>query len=103
MRVSSETDAVLFDYGRTLVTFDYPAAQLLHVVEGFRPAIAGATGRPAPAASDLMERVLLPLEDVVRATTVEEVAYFDVYARAWRTAGLELPSELLYEILDAEQ
>jgi len=57
--------AVLFDYGRTLVTFDYPKAELREVVERFRPRIADVTGLAAPAADEIIERVLLPLEEVI--------------------------------------
>lgn len=96
-------DGVLFDYGHTLVTFDYPSVELSGVVERFRPAIAEATGRPAPAAEEILRTVLLPLEALVESQSEDEVRYLDVYARAWRDAGLELPGELLYEMLDAEQ
>ena len=98
-----DVKAVLFDYGRTLVTFDYPAAELLAVVERFRPSIAAATGSPAPPAVEIMEQVVLPLEALVENPGLEEVRYMDVFARAWRRAGLEVPEDLLYEILDAEQ
>jgi FMN phosphatase YigB (HAD superfamily) len=96
-------EAVLFDYGRTLVTFEYPAAELSAVVERFRPAIAAATGSEAPPTVAIMERVLLPLEALVENPALDEVRYMDVFAPAWRRAGLELPEDLLYEILDAEQ
>ncbi|HET7467542.1 MAG TPA: HAD family hydrolase [Candidatus Dormibacteraeota bacterium] len=96
-------DAVLFDYGRTLVTFTYPQHRLLGVIERFRPAISAATGVPAPEAQRIMEDVLLPLEAVIESPDEDEVSYFDVYAGAWKRAGLELPPPLLYEILDAEQ
>jgi len=33
------TDGVLFDYGRTLVTFEYPTDDLLRVLAEFRPRI----------------------------------------------------------------
>ena len=103
MPVSSRVDAVLFDYGRTLVTFTYPAAELAAVVEGFRPTIAAATGKPPPAAADILEQVLLPLEALVENPGEDEVRYLDTFASAWRNAGLDLPAELLYDILDAEQ
>jgi len=96
-------EAVMFDYGRTLVTFEYPAAQLEAVVERFRPAIALATGAPAPAAEEMMRRVLLPLEELVDSPAHDEVRYLDVFGAAWRRAGLALPDSLLYDILDAEQ
>ncbi len=98
-----DVEAVLFDYGRTLVTFEYPAAELSAVVERFRPAIAAASSSPAPPAAEIMERVLLPLEALVENPALDEVRYMDVFARAWRDAGLDLPEQLLYEILDAEQ
>jgi len=99
----SDIEAVVFDYGRTLVTFEYPAAELAAVVERFRPAIATATGVPAPAAEEIMGRVLLPLEALVDNPAHAEVRYLDVFGAAWRRAGLALPEPLLYEILDAEQ
>lgn len=96
-------EAVVFDYGRTLVTFEYPAAELGAVVERFRPAIAAATQRPAPSAAAILEEVLVPLEALVENPGQDEVRYLDVFAHAWRSAGIDLPDELLYEILDAEQ
>lgn len=103
MGLSPGVEAVLFDYGGTLATFEYPSAELQAVVERFRPSIAAATGRPAPPAAELMENVLLPLERFVRAPSTDEVTYLDVFHAAWRDAGLELPPDLLYELLDAEQ
>lgn len=95
--------AVLFDYGRTLVTFEYPKERLLEVIERFRPAISRATGAPAPEADKIMEEVLLPLEAVIESPDEDEVSYVDVYSNAWSRAGIQLPAALLYEILDAEQ
>jgi len=96
-------EAVLFDYGRTLVTFAYPKERLLEVIERFRPDISTATGAPAPQSEKIMEEVLLPLEAVIENPDEDEVSYIDVYSSAWSRAGIELPRELLYEILDAEQ
>ena len=97
------TSAVLFDYGRTLVTFEYPKAELEEVVERFRPQIAAALGVDAPLAGDIMARVLLPLEEAIDSPSEEESPYLDVFCAAWRRAGIDLPEDLLYEILDAEQ
>jgi putative hydrolase of the HAD superfamily len=94
---------VLFDYGRTLVTFAYPTDDLLEVLRSFRPRISEALGRPAPAPKQILKRVLLPLEDQVASTDEDEVDYVSVYGDTWRRAGLDLPHELLYEILNAEQ
>ena len=98
-----KVEAVLFDYGRTLVTFTYPRDELLAVIERFRPAIASATGVAAPHAEEIMENVLLPLESVIENPDETEVSYLELYADAWRKAGIEIPDELRYEILDAEQ
>jgi HAD superfamily hydrolase (TIGR01509 family) len=96
-------DAVLFDYGRTLVTFDYPTDDLLGVLRTFRPRMAEALGWQAPSAEELLTEVLLPLEDQVASTSEDEVDYMSVFGAAWQRAGLNLPHGLLYEILDAEQ
>jgi HAD superfamily hydrolase (TIGR01509 family) len=98
-----DVEAVLFDYGRTLVTFDYPTDDLLAVLERFRPRIEQALGAPAPAADALLRDVLVPLEEHIDSPDQIEITYTDVYRATWRKAGLDLPGELLHEILDAEQ
>jgi HAD superfamily hydrolase (TIGR01509 family) len=97
------TDGVLFDYGRTLVTFAYPTGALMRVIAEFRPRIEKALGVPAPAADKILREVLLPLEEHVNSRSEDEVEYMDVYRDAWRRAGMRLPDDLLHDILDAEQ
>jgi HAD superfamily hydrolase (TIGR01549 family) len=98
------TDGVLFDYGRTLVTFTpYPRNDLLQVVRRFRPHIEKALGVPAPEAETILHRVLAPLEELVTSLSEDEVDYVDVYRDTWHRAGMRLPDSLLHEILDAEQ
>lgn len=97
------TDGVLFDYGRTLVTFEYPTDDLLGVLSRFRPRIEAAIGVPTREAVAILHDVLLPMEAYVSSTSEDEVDYMDVYRESWRKAGLRLPDQLLYEILDAEQ
>jgi HAD superfamily hydrolase (TIGR01509 family) len=94
---------VLFDYGRTLVTFDYPTEQLLSVIRHFRPRIKAALGVAAPDAESILEKVLLPMERYVASINEDEVDYMSVYRQAWATAGMNLPDGLLHDILDAEQ
>lgn len=95
---------VLFDYGRTLVTFTpYPRARLLQVIDDFRPRIQAALESDAPDSGTILRRVLMPLEAYVESTSEDEVTYIDVYRAAWRRAGMPLPDPLLYEILDTEQ
>ena len=97
------TDGVLFDYGRTLVTFSYPTEELLEVLREFRPRIEAALGVPAPDADAILRDVLLPLEEYISSMSEDEVDYMDVYRGAWERAGLRLPEPLLHDILDAEQ
>jgi len=99
----AETQGVLFDYGRTLVTFRYPTQDLLGVLREFRPRIEKAMGVPAPEAEAILEAVLVPLEEYIGSMSEDEVDYMDVYREAWHRAGLRLPDDLLHEILDAEQ
>jgi HAD superfamily hydrolase (TIGR01509 family) len=94
---------VLFDYGRTLVTFSYPTEELLQVLHEFRPRIEAALGVPAPDADAILRDVLLPLEEYISSMSEDEVDYMDVYRSAWERAGLKLPEPLLHQILDAEQ
>lgn len=94
---------VLFDYGRTLVTFEYPTEELLEVMREFRPRIEAALGVPAPRAEAILEDVLLPLEKFIESMSEDEVDYMAVYRSAWAKVGLELPDGLLHDILDAEQ
>jgi HAD superfamily hydrolase (TIGR01509 family) len=98
-----DTHGVLFDYGRTLVTFDYPTEDLLRVMRDYRPRIEAALGAPAPRAETILEDVLLPLEQFVGSVSEDEVDYMQVYRKAWARAGMQLPDGLLHEILDAEQ
>jgi putative hydrolase of the HAD superfamily len=94
------TQAVVFDYGLTLVTFEYPTEALLGVMEHVRPWL----GANPPSADWLMFHVLHPLEkDLDEVGSMDEVDYFTVYRWAWRRAGLEPADDVLYRILDLEQ
>lgn len=99
----ARVEGVLFDYGRTLVTFTYPSQDLLRVLHDFRPRLEAALGVPAPQADTILHEVLLPLEDYINTMSEDEVDYMDVYRETWRRAGMRLPDQLLHEILDAEQ
>jgi len=91
--------AVLFDYGLTLVTFAFPRAELLAVLDHVRPWL----GPGAPDAETLMREVLEPLEDDLDTIGQDEIDYMAFYERAWRRAGLDVPRETLRRILDLEQ
>ena len=95
-----KTEAVLFDYGLTLVDFEYPTEALLEVMERVRPWL----GSDPPAAEWLLFHVLHPLEkDLEELRSEDEVDYLAFYRRAWLRAGLQLPDDVLYRILDLEQ
>jgi HAD superfamily hydrolase (TIGR01509 family) len=91
--------AVLFDYGLTLVSFTYPRAALLEVLEEARAWL----GPGVPDAGTLMHEVLEPLEEDLDTIGEDEVDYLAFYDRAWRRAGLDVDPETLYRILDREQ
>jgi len=100
---TGSTRGVLFDYGRTLVTFEYPTEDLLEVMRGFRPRIEAELGVHAPDADAILENVLLPLEKIIGSISEDEVEYMNVYRASWAEAGLALTDGLLHDILDAEQ
>jgi putative hydrolase of the HAD superfamily len=91
--------AVLFDYGLTLVEFEYPRRELLQVLDSVLPWL----GPDAPDAETLMRTVLEPLEEELAGLGEDEVDYMSFYESAWRRAGLEVPRETLWRILDLEQ
>jgi HAD superfamily hydrolase (TIGR01509 family) len=94
------TRAVLFDYGLTLVTFEYPTQCLLEVLEEARQWL----GAGAPTAEWLLFHVLHPLEEELsRFGDEEEIDYLPFYQQAWKRAGLDPDPEILYRILDLEQ
>jgi HAD superfamily hydrolase (TIGR01509 family) len=96
------TEAVLFDYGLTLVTFEYPRRCLLDMLERVRPWLDPA----APDAATLLASVLEPLEAEIQqiaAGTLDEAPYWPIWENAWRRAGLEPEAGVLERILDLEQ
>ena len=95
--------AVLFDYGMTLVGFEFPRDCLLRAMEAARGDLEAELGRPAPSAAWIVDSILLPLEEELQSPGYDEVSWLDVYARGWERAGYSLSPELLYRILDSEQ
>lgn len=91
--------AVLFDYGRTLVEFEYPERELRAAMAAALPEL----GPGAPDAETALREVLLPLEAELDALGEDEVVYMDLYERAWRRAGVAADREALYRVLDLEQ
>ena len=94
-----DVEAVLFDYGGTLVTFAYPTEDLLEVLRRFGPRIEAALGTDAPTAEAILKDVLLPLEEHIESPDEDEVTYIDVYRAAWRHAGHDLPLGQLHQAI----
>lgn len=93
--------AVLFDYGLTLVSFEFPTACLLQVLERHRRRLGPE--KLIPPAGWLMSNVLHPLEAELATFGEDEVDYMSVYERAWRRVGVDAGREVLYRLLDDEQ
>lgn len=92
--------AVVFDYGLTLVTFDFPRRAL---VDAMRDARAWL-GPDAPPAETLVDDVLIPLDEGLAGLDgLDEVDYLAYFAEGWRAKGFDLDAGTLYRILDAEQ
>jgi HAD superfamily hydrolase (TIGR01509 family) len=88
-------EGVLFDYGRTLVSFvKFPKECILGMLHELVPQLD---------AEAVLRDVLLPLESYVSSANLDEVDWEDVYRDAWARAGLKTPNDTLLEILDREQ
>ncbi|MBJ7602617.1 MAG: HAD family hydrolase [Candidatus Dormibacteraeota bacterium] len=91
--------AVVFDYGQTLVTFDYPRACLLQVLKEVAPWL----GPYAPPPEWLLKNVLEPLEAGLADIDESEVDYFSHYQAGWQRVGQQVPAETLWRIMELEQ
>jgi len=100
-------EAVLLDYGLTLVTYRRPEAALARVHEEISSLLAARLGVEAPGAA----RLLTSVHDVVEAAVeahereggLEEIDLEPVAAAAYRELGLELPPDLLDAVRRLEQ
>lgn len=89
------TEGVLFDYGRTLVTFaKFPKECVLGMLRELLP---------QNDAEAILRDVLLPLESYVSSTSLDEVDWKTVYRAAWTQARMTLPDDTVLEMLDREQ
>jgi putative hydrolase of the HAD superfamily len=100
-------EAVLFDYGLTLVTYRRPEAALERVHEEISALLAARLGVAVPEGA----RLLAAVHDVVEAAveaheaqgSLEEIDLEPVTAAAYHELGLELPGDLLDEVRRLEQ
>lgn len=100
-------EAVLFDYGLTLVTYRRPEAALARAHEEISALVATRLGVDAPGGARLLETVHDVVEAAVEAHEreggLEEIDLEPVAAGAYRAIGLDLPAELLDEVRRLEQ
>jgi putative hydrolase of the HAD superfamily len=106
--VSRPLEAVLFDYGHTLIYFDErPHAQLVEAYEKINHLLAQTLRRSIPATQILIEKVSKAVDDEIQrdyaAGRPEEVEIAGIYDTALRGLGLELQPELIERIMEMEQ
>jgi len=101
-------EAVLFDYGHTLIHFDErPHEQLVDAYEKINQLLAERLEREVPAAQVLIEKVSRAVDDEIQrdyaAGREEEVEIAGLYDAALRGLGLELEPALIEEVMELEQ
>ena len=106
--MSPPIEAVLFDYGHTLIYFDErPHSTLVDAYEKVNRLLAATLRREVPAAHVLIEKVSRTVDDEIQrdyaAGRPEEVEIATVYDTALRAIGLELEPELIERVMELEQ
>jgi len=106
--VSEPIEAVLFDYGHTLIYFDErPHSALVGAYENVNRLLAATLEREVPAAQILIERVSQVVDDEIQrdyaAGRPEEVEIAAIYDVALRGLGLELEPDLIERVMELEQ
>jgi putative hydrolase of the HAD superfamily len=101
-------EAVLFDYGHTLIYFDErPHSSLLGAYEKINRLLADTLEREVPAAQVLIEKVSRTVDDEIQrdyaAGRAEEVEIIALYDTALRAIGLELEPEHIERVMELEQ
>jgi putative hydrolase of the HAD superfamily len=106
--VNAPLEAVLFDYGHTLIYFDErPHSMLLDAYEKINRMLADTLKREIPAAQVLIEKVSRAVDDEIQrdyaAGRPEEVEIAVIYDAALRGLGLELAPDLIERVMELEQ
>jgi HAD superfamily hydrolase (TIGR01662 family) len=106
--VSRQLQAVLFDYGHTLIHFDeQPHAQLLASYEKINQLLAERLEREIPTAHVLIEKVSKAVDAEIqrdyKSGREEEVEIALLYDGALRQLGLELELDVIEQVMDLEQ
>jgi putative hydrolase of the HAD superfamily len=106
--VSEPIEAVLLDYGHTLIYFDErPHSTLVDAYENVNRLLAETVKREVPAAQVLIERVSRVVDDEIQkdyaAGRPEEVEIAAIYDAALRGLGLELEPDVIERVMELEQ
>ena len=106
--MSAPLEAVLFDYGHTLIYFDErPHATLVDAYEKVNRLLADKLKREVPAAQVLIEKVSRAVDDEIQrdyaAGRPEEVEIATIYDSALRGLGLELEPDVIEHVMELEQ
>ena len=103
-----QLEAVLFDYGLTLIHFDErPHEQLVESYEKINQLLARRLEREVPEAQVLIEKVSKRVDDEIQRDystgREEEVEIAVVYDAALRALGLELDPAVIEQVMEMEQ
>ena len=106
--MSEPLEAVLFDYGHTLIYFDdRPHSALIDAYEKVNRLLARTLERDVPAAHVLIEKVSRKVDDEIQrdyaAGRPEEVEIATIYDTALRGLGLELEPRMIERVMELEQ
>ena len=106
--MSAPIEAVLLDYGHTLIYFDErPHSALLGAYESVNRLLADTLEREVPAAQVMIEKVSQRVDAEIQrdyaAGREEEVEIGAIYDAALRDIGLELDPALIERVMELEQ
>jgi len=105
--VSTSLQAVLFDYGHTLIRFERPQASLLQAYEQVNELLTERLAREIPTAQELVVGISHAVDDEIlrdyAAERLEEVEIASLYDQSLRRLGLELDGALIDRIMELEQ
>jgi putative hydrolase of the HAD superfamily len=106
--VNEPLEAVLFDYGHTLIHFDErPHSRLVGAYQQINHLLAHRLEREVPAAEVLIEKVSKAVDDEIQrdyaAGREEEVEIAALYDAALRGIGLVLEPEVIEQVMEMEQ
>ncbi|HEY9289081.1 MAG TPA: HAD family hydrolase [Candidatus Dormibacteraeota bacterium] len=101
-------EAILFDYGHTLIHFDdRPHDRLLDAYEKINHLLAERLRRDVPGATVLIEKVSRAVDDEIQRDYAtgreEEVEIAGLYDKALRALGLELDPAVIEQVMELEQ